>query len=110
MADTYIQIRANEKDKQEASRILNELGTNLSAVLNMTIKQIILQRRIPFDVALPQDNIVNNVAASMAMEHMPLTKQEVAELEKFRRMSPGEQEQNIDEIIKKYQSREKTYA
>ena len=67
MASTFIQIRTDEKDKKEASAILEALGTNLSAVLNMTIKQVILQKRVPFDISLPKEYVVSNVAASMAM-------------------------------------------
>lgn len=104
MASTYIQIRTDEKDKQEVSKILNELGTNLSAVLNMTIKQIILQRRIPFDIALPKDSAVSSVAASMAIENMKLTEDQITELEEFHRMNQREQEENIQELKEKYKA------
>lgn len=104
MASTYIQIRTDEKDKQEVSKILNELGTNLSAVLNMTIRQIILQRRIPFDIALPKDSAVSSVAASMAIENMKLTVDQITELEEFHRMTQGEQEENIQELKEKYKA------
>lgn len=105
MAGTYIQIRTDEKAKQEASKILNELGTNLSAVLNMTIKQIILQRRIPFDVALPKDSAVSSVAASMAIENMALTGDQITELEEFHRMTPQEQEESIRNLKEKYKAK-----
>ena len=50
MAKTYIQVRAEEADKEKASEILDELGTNLSAVVNMLLKQIIMTKSIPFEV------------------------------------------------------------
>ena len=110
MANTYIQIRTDEKDKKEASEILSALGTNLSAVLNMTIKQIILQRRIPFDVALPKENTiprpVRNVAASMSMEGMPLNNEQLQDLEEFSHKSAEEQEKEIQQFIKKYKEKE----
>jgi len=52
MADTFLQVRTNEADKIAASRILEELGTNTSAVVNMLLKQIILTKSIPFEVKL----------------------------------------------------------
>ena len=52
MADTYLQVRTTEADKQAASAILDELGTNMSAVVNMLLKQIIITRSIPFEVKL----------------------------------------------------------
>ena len=105
MAGTYIQIRTDEKAKQEASEILNELGTNLSAVLNMTIKQIILQRRIPFDVALPKGSAVSSVAASMAIENMALTGDQITDLEEVHRMTPQEQEESIRNLKEKYKAK-----
>lgn len=52
MAKTYIQVRADEIDKEKASEILDELGTNLSAVVNMLLKQIIMTKSIPFEVKM----------------------------------------------------------
>lgn len=105
MASTYIQIRTDERDKKEASAILNALGTNLSAVLNMTIKQIILQRRIPFDVALPlASSPVHSVAASMAMEHMALSDKQIEGLENFSHKTPEEQEKEINNLVAFYKA------
>ena len=50
MANTFLQVRVNEEDKAKASAILEELGTNLSAVVNMMIRQIILTESIPFEI------------------------------------------------------------
>ncbi len=38
MSKTYIQVRAEERDKELASEILEKLGTNLSTVVNMLLK------------------------------------------------------------------------
>lgn len=48
-----IHIRVNKEEKEEASEILDELGTSLSSVINMLIKNVILYRGIPFEVVLP---------------------------------------------------------
>ena len=102
MANTFIQFRIDENDKKQATEILDSLGTNLSAVLNMTIKQIILQKRIPFDVALPEDHAVESVAASMAMEGLPLDAKEKEALREFRKLTQNEQEREIQRIVAKY--------
>jgi len=52
MAGTYIQVRTDEMDKKRAVEILDELGTTMSAVVNMMLKQIILTRSIPFKTDL----------------------------------------------------------
>lgn len=52
MANSYLQVRVDEADKERASQILDQLGTNLSAVVNMMIKQIILTESIPFEIKM----------------------------------------------------------
>lgn len=52
MTDSFIQVRTNEEDKKKASEILGRLGTNLSAVINMLIRQIIETESIPFGLKL----------------------------------------------------------
>jgi addiction module RelB/DinJ family antitoxin len=49
MANTsMLQVRTDASDREKAAAILDSLGTNLSAVVNMLLKQIILTRGIPF--------------------------------------------------------------
>lgn len=62
--------------------ILEKLGTNLSAVVNMLIKQIIITERIPFEVKMDRhvyslEEAVNEVRATMAFEDMDLTEEDV---------------------------------
>ncbi len=41
--------------KDEAEQILNDLGIPMSNAVNMFLKQVVLQRGIPFDVKLPDE-------------------------------------------------------
>lgn len=51
MANTsLLQVRVDAADREKASEILESLGTNLSAAVNMMIKQIIITEGIPFEV------------------------------------------------------------
>lgn len=88
MAKTFLQVRTEESVKEQASLIAEELGTNLSAVVNMLLKQIILTKSIPFEVKLPQtytdEEATAEVNATMAMEHMPLTTEDVELLCSYR--------------------------
>ena len=89
MAKTHIQVRADEKDKQMASEILDELGTNLSAVFNMLLKQIIITKSIPFEVKLNNDiyaeeEIISEIKATLAIENMDLSDQDIALLKRYR--------------------------
>lgn len=83
MANTsLLQVRISAEDKEKASEILEKLGTNLSAVVNMMIKQIILTESIPFQVKMAHSayspaEAVREVEATMAFEEMDLTEEDV---------------------------------
>lgn len=83
MANTsLLQVRTSAEDKEKASEILEKLGTNLSAVVNMMIKQIIITESIPFEVKMKHSvyspsEAVKEVEATMAFEDMDLTNDEV---------------------------------
>ena len=51
MANTsLLQVRVDAVDREKATEILESLGTNLSAAVNMLIKQIIITEGIPFEI------------------------------------------------------------
>lgn len=47
-------IRVEPKVKEEAEKILNNLGMNSTEAINIYLKQIILNSGIPFEIKLPQ--------------------------------------------------------
>lgn len=55
MATTPTQIRIEESTKKEAVELLEGLGLNLSEAVNMFLRQVILRKGIPFDVAYPEE-------------------------------------------------------
>ena len=83
MANTsLLQVRTSAEDKEKASEILEKLGTNLSAVVKMLIKQIILTEGIPFEVKMSHQvyskaEAVREVVSTMAIEGMDLTEEDV---------------------------------
>lgn len=79
---SLLQVRTSAEDKEKASEILEKLGTNLSAVVNMMIKQIILTEGIPFEVKMNHSvytkaETIKEVAATMAFEGMELTEEDL---------------------------------
>lgn len=89
MSKTYIQVRAEENDKELASEILEKLGTNLSTVVNMLLKQIIMTKSIPFEVKLnetsyTEDEAISEIVTTLAMENMNLTKEDILLLKEYR--------------------------
>lgn len=67
MADTYLQVRTDSKEKEEATKILDALGTNVSQVVNMLLKQIILKQEIPFEMDLGKKGKVSGKLKDQAV-------------------------------------------
>ena len=79
---SLLQVRTSAEDKEKASEILEKLGTNLSAVVNMMIKQIILTEGIPFEVKINHSvytkaEAIKEVQATMSFEGMELTEDDL---------------------------------
>jgi len=55
-----IQIRVDEEDKKQLEDIFRKLGLTISQAGLLYFKQILLQKRIPFHIALPDSDIENN--------------------------------------------------
>ena len=90
MANTsLLQVRTSSEDKEKASEILEKLGTNLSAVVNMMIKQIILTESIPFEVKINHSaysarEAIKEVEATMAFEGMDLNEEDIRMLRAYK--------------------------
>ena len=52
---SLIQFRVDQDCKQEVDDICEQLGIDLTTVLRMCLKQMIIQKGIPFSVRLPDD-------------------------------------------------------
>jgi len=61
MATVNYTIRLDETDKQSAELVFNQLGLTMAAGLNVYIKAVARQQRIPFELAL---NEPSNPASS----------------------------------------------
>lgn len=47
-----ITVKIDKKTKDDAVKVLDELGISQSAVINMLFKQIILKKEVPFELSL----------------------------------------------------------
>ena len=54
MATVNYTIRLEEADKQAAEQVFNQLGLTLAAGLNVYLKAVARQQRIPFELSLNQ--------------------------------------------------------
>ncbi len=46
---TTIQIRIDEKTKNEAKKVLDEIGINMSSAIKMYLRQITKRKKLPLD-------------------------------------------------------------
>ena len=48
--------RVEPEIKEQAEQVLDRLGISMSNAVGMFLRQVVLQRGIPFEVKLPQEN------------------------------------------------------
>ena len=53
---TNVNVRMSVEDKEIATSILESMGLNMSTLINMTIKQLIQKRKVPFEITAPSDD------------------------------------------------------
>ena len=51
------QIRIEESTKKQAVELLEGLGLNLSDAVNIFLRQVILQKGIPFEIKYPEETL-----------------------------------------------------
>ena len=50
-----VNVRVEQDVKVQAEAILEQLGISVSTFINMTYRQVIMKRGIPFDISLPTE-------------------------------------------------------
>ena len=55
MAQSTISSRSYEKDKQSFDNFVSDVGLNTSAAINLFIKAVLRERRIPFEISQSSD-------------------------------------------------------
>lgn len=55
MAQATISARIDEKDKMAFDDFCYDVGLNTSAAINLFVKAVLRERRIPFEISLPAD-------------------------------------------------------
>lgn len=54
MANTLIQFRADEAERTEATRILQQLGLDMPSYLRMCLSRLVRSKGIPFSMTIEQ--------------------------------------------------------
>lgn len=53
----YLQVRLDSKFKKEIESLFDELGLSLTQAVRLFLKQALLQRGLPFRVAVPEEMV-----------------------------------------------------
>ena len=61
MDQTLINFRIDEETKKEMEQVCNELGMTMSTALNIFIKKMTREKRIPFEVSIDPFYSKNNI-------------------------------------------------
>jgi len=71
LTNGVINVHVDPKDKEEATTILKDLGLNMTTLINMTLKQVIKRKAVPFEVAIPlySDELENALKESVIIEN-----------------------------------------
>ena len=56
ISSNVVNVHVNPEDKIKVTKILNDLGLNMTTLINMTIKQVINNNGIPFNISLNKSN------------------------------------------------------
>ena len=66
MAQTLVNFRIDEETKKEMEKVCDELGMTVTTALNIFIKKMTREKRIPFDVSLETPNDITLKAIAQA--------------------------------------------
>ncbi|WP_313164344.1 type II toxin-antitoxin system RelB/DinJ family antitoxin [Sedimentibacter sp.] len=67
MATTNVSIRVDEELKKQAEIMLFDMGLNMSTAMNIFLRQIVRQGKIPFEIAVDIPN-AETIAAMKEVE------------------------------------------
>ncbi|MCH7917794.1 MAG: type II toxin-antitoxin system RelB/DinJ family antitoxin [Planctomycetes bacterium] len=59
-----VQVRVNQQTKADARAVLTALDMSMSEAICLFLRQVVLQRGIPFDVKIPNELTAKTLAAS----------------------------------------------
>lgn len=70
MTTTYadIHVKVNKEVKEESEKILNLIGISMSDLINMTLRRVVYERRIPFDTRIERDEVPEDLKISTREE------------------------------------------
>ena len=53
MAIADIHVKVNSEIKEKSEDVLSKIGISMSDLVNMTLRRVVYERRVPFDTTVP---------------------------------------------------------
>ena len=69
-----INVQVDSKTKKEATEILNQIGISMSTLINATLKQVVINKGIPFKLSLkskPSESMIRALKEAYAIAETP---------------------------------------
>ena len=60
MAQATITARVDSQDKIEFDKFCSKVGLNTSTAINLFVKAVLKERRIPFEISAPEDDFYSD--------------------------------------------------
>ena len=73
MATVNMSIRMDTELKKQAEAMLSDMGLNMTTAMNMFLRQVVRQGRIPFEIAtdIPNSETIEAIKEVKAMKKNP---------------------------------------
>ncbi len=68
MEQTVMNVRVDKEDKRRFDEFCNQVGMNISVAVNMFVKNVIREQKLPFEIYLSKYNAETESAIEEAQE------------------------------------------
>ena len=72
MVMANIHVKVDSEIKAETESVLEQIGVSMSDLVNMTMRRVIIERRIPFDTTVPDIEMPDKMAIKTEKEWQKL--------------------------------------
>lgn len=78
MAIAHIHVKVDSDIKAETEGVLDQIGISMSDLFNMTMRRVIIERRLPFDTTVPEITMPDKMSVNSMEEWQKLLDKRLA--------------------------------
>lgn len=80
MRTEIVKSRVEPEVKREATKILDAMDMTMSSAFNLFLKQLIIEKRIPFEIKLPNAETIEAIKAAQRGEVRRVSREELRKM------------------------------